>query len=141
MQTTLDWLQQHPQTLWLAGISLGLMILGAVGASIAVVHIPADYFSRTEQPKPGALRLARNILGWLLVVAGIAMLLFPGPGVVALLAGLVLVDFPGRRKTLHWIITRGSVLKGMNSLRRRHGKPPLRIGPSAQNPRSTLAHT
>ncbi|HZW06176.1 MAG TPA: PGPGW domain-containing protein [Phycisphaerales bacterium] len=118
-------MRDHPATPWIAGISIVLAVAGAIGASIAVVRIPADYFVRNERPRPGAGRIARNVLGWLLVIAGLAMLIIPGPGAVALLAGLVLVDFPGRQKLLRWIITRTGVVKGMNRLRKRHGKPPL----------------
>jgi hypothetical protein len=144
VQPFLDWLKDHPGALWLAGVSLILMVAGAIGAAVAVVRIPADYFTRAKPRKVGAAKIARNILGWLLVVAGAVMIVLPGPGAVALLAGLVLVDFPGRAAALRWLITRGSILKGMNNLRKRHGKPPLKIEKHTAKPRkrnpTKLAH-
>jgi hypothetical protein len=40
----------------------------------------------------GAKRLALETLGWLLVVAGIAALVLPGPGLLMLFGGLVLLS-------------------------------------------------
>lgn len=42
----------------------------------------------TERTK----QLAKTMLGWLLVVAGVAALALPGPGLLALFAGLVLLS-------------------------------------------------
>ena len=39
-----------------------------------------------------AQRLAKLILGWLLVVAGVAALTLPGPGLLMLFAGVVLLS-------------------------------------------------
>lgn len=38
------------------------------------------------------MRIAKVVLGWLLVVAGVAALALPGPGLLALFAGLVLLS-------------------------------------------------
>lgn len=47
---------------------------------------------RPIEPKPSLLkRSARVGLGWLLVVVGIAALVLPGPGLLTLFAGLVLL--------------------------------------------------
>jgi hypothetical protein len=55
------------------------------------------------------------------------MLVLPGPGVIVLLVGLVMADFPGKKKAVRWIVSRGSVLKRANRLREKYGRPPLRM--------------
>ncbi|GLZ07848.1 hypothetical protein Acsp03_53140 [Actinomadura sp. NBRC 104412] len=55
-------------------------------------------------PRPSRLRLLRKagvaIAGIALIVAGLAMMVLPGPGIVALLAGLGLLgtEFPAARR-------------------------------------------
>ncbi|MFB4318185.1 PGPGW domain-containing protein [Actinomadura sp. 21ATH] len=57
-----------------------------------------------KRPRSGAVRLARKIgvtiAGLALIVAGIVMLVIPGPGVVAILAGIGLLgtEFPAARR-------------------------------------------
>lgn len=54
-------------------------------------------------PEPTSLaRVARVSTGGLLVVAGLAMLVLPGPGVVTVVAGLAVLerDLPVARRTL-----------------------------------------
>ncbi len=71
------------------------------------------------------LIIGKNLLGGLLIVAGLIMLVTPGQGVLSILLGLVLVDVPGKRKVERKIIERKSVLKVVNRLRARAGQPPL----------------
>ena len=42
--------------------------------------------------KKAARRIALETLGWVLVVAGIAALVLPGPGLLAIFAGLALLS-------------------------------------------------
>jgi hypothetical protein len=48
--------------------------------------------SRTKAVAKHSKRLALEILGWGLVVAGIAALVLPGPGLLAIFAGLVILS-------------------------------------------------
>ena len=70
-------------------------------------------------------KVGKNLLGAVLIVAGIVMFVAPGPGVLTILLGLVLVDIPGRYKLVQKIISRPRIFKAVNSLRRRFGKPPF----------------
>jgi hypothetical protein len=72
-----------------------------------------------------ALRIARNALGVLLVLLGIAMLLLPGQGLITLLVGVLLVDFPGKQRLVQRLLGRPKALKVVNKMREKHGKPPL----------------
>ena len=40
----------------------------------------------------------RNAVGLVLVTAGLAMLVLPGQGIITLLVGIILMDFPGKHR-------------------------------------------
>ena len=72
-----------------------------------------------------AALVLRNAVGWVFVVAGIAMLVLPGQGLLSILAGLVLIDFPGKHRLERRLLGSPGVRRAMNWLRRRAGKPPF----------------
>ncbi|MGH7131231.1 MAG: PGPGW domain-containing protein [Phycisphaerales bacterium] len=117
----LEWLKQHPGLVVSGGLSVVLLVAGILVAPGAVARLPKDFFTRKDH-KPS---LWLNIVGWVLVVAGVAMLILPGPGAVALLAGIVLADFPGKRRFLRWFLAQGRVFEGLNRIRAKRDKPPL----------------
>ena len=60
------------------------------------------------------------VVGILLSIPGV-----PGQGLLTLLAGVVLVDFPGRHRAARAIARWRGVLLGINRLRALLGRPPL----------------
>jgi amino acid transporter len=104
--------------------------------SFIMVKIPADYF-RKDRPrelwsdKPRVLRflgvLAKNLLGLLLVALGIVMSIpgVPGQGILTILLGIMLLDFPGKRDLEHRLVSQPRVLNAINKLRHRFGKDSL----------------
>jgi hypothetical protein len=68
---------------------------------------------------------AKNILGGMLVMAGIAMFVLPGQGLLTLVAGLMLVDFPGKFRLERRLATQRHVWRSINWLRKRYGCEPL----------------
>jgi hypothetical protein len=72
------------------------------------------------------------LLGILLIAVGVVLSVpgIPGQGVLTILLGVMLVDFPGRWKAERWLVSHPGVLAAMNTLRRRFGKPPLREPPA-----------
>lgn len=134
------WLIEHLDTiLWSAGLSVVLLIASLVIVGVVLVKLPPDYFSRTSRSRAeGAasrarrsvwLRVAKNILGWILILAGLAMLVLPGQGLLVLLIGVMLADFPGKFRVERWNITRKRILCSANWLRDKLKKPPLHIEP------------
>lgn len=121
-----DWIAEYRELIITTGASLGLLVLCTVAVGIVLVRIPAEYFQREHRGRRG-WGLVRNIAGWLLIVAGLAMLVLPGPGILVVLIGVMLAEFPGKDRVQKWIISRKGVLKAANGLRRRFGKPPLKI--------------
>ena len=71
------------------------------------------------------LMIGKNALGFILVVAGIIMLVLPGQGVFTILIGIMLLNFPGKYRLERWIVARRPVLRSINWLRRRAGRAPL----------------
>jgi hypothetical protein len=59
------------------------------------------------------------------VLAGIAMLLTPGQGILSIIVGLGMMDFPGKRAILLRVARQKRVLRAVNRLRRRFGRKPL----------------
>lgn len=109
--------------------------LGTVAA--VIVRLPADYF-RDGYASPMAERhpvvrwtgvVVKNAAGALLVVLGLLLSLpgIPGQGLLTILIGVMLLDFPGKRRIERRLISRPRVLAGINALRARFGKAPLRL--------------
>jgi len=107
--------------------SYGLIVIG-------MIKIPADYFSSTyvkeiNRDTHFSLRwaafLVKNIIGFLLIIAGVIMIFTPGPGVPTILLGLIMMDIPGKRPLEAKLIKRPMVLSAVNDLRARYNKPPL----------------
>ena len=119
----------------LAGLVWALL----TGASLAIVlrlalALPEDYFEVERPPLASwtAGRLARNGAGMVLIAVGAALSIpgMPGQGVLTILVGLFLVDFPRRQQLERALARRAGVLPALNRLRARFGRPPLR--PPAQ---------
>lgn len=117
-------------------LGVGLPALSFVAGLLVVVFLPADFFVREEITQGitrgrRALRLAgkvgKNLLGGLTFVAGFVMALplVPGPGVLFMLIGLVLLDFPGKRALISRGLRQPGVLASVNRVRARFGKAPV----------------
>jgi hypothetical protein len=74
-----------------------------------------------------ALWVLRNLLGGALVVAGIAMLVLPGQGILTILIGLLLMDFPGKRRGEIYLLRKRTVARAVNWIRSRAKQPPLEL--------------
>lgn len=115
-------------------IRWGLVIFSVLAVVASVVFVPRflaslprDYL-QAKAPAPQhspLLRVLRNLLGVVLVLLGIAMLLLPGQGLLTLLVGLLLMDFPGKHQLVVRLLSRPQVLAVVNKLRAHRGAPPL----------------
>jgi hypothetical protein len=115
-------------------------IAGFVGSLIAIplilVRLPPHYFDerhpRTwmENHHP-ALRMIghvlKNAIGVILLIAGLAMLVLPGQGILTMLIGISLIDFPGKRQLERKLIGQPAVLHTINKVREKFGRPPLTV--------------
>ncbi len=67
--------------------------------------------------------ITRNIIGLLFVGAGVAMLLLPGQGILTILIGISIMDFPGKHKKIEWLAGKPQVRKALNWMRLKAKKP------------------
>jgi hypothetical protein len=106
--------------------------------SLILVKLPADYFSKKRKtkfwagPRPAlhaAKVIGKNIAGILLVALGVVLSLpgVPGQGLLTVLLGIMLLDFPGRHRLEQKLLSKPSILNTINKLRGRFGKPRLEL--------------
>jgi hypothetical protein len=135
-----EWIARFWESLTWGRIALALLftvitIIASYGLIIiGMIKIPADYFSstyvkETSRDEHFSLRWAalivRNIVGFILIIAGVIMIFTPGPGVPTILLGLIMMDIPGKRPLEAKLIQRPMVLSAVNNLRAKYNKPPL----------------
>ena len=120
---------------WLVAASAVSLLIGVVLAPVMILRIPSDYFlperrvTLTPRSRHPAMRVlilaAKNLLGAVLVVTGLALLFLPGQGLLTLLAGLIVMNYPGKFRFERWLVRRPYVLSVMNWLRVQRGRTPL----------------
>jgi hypothetical protein len=130
-----DWVRNHSQILW--GVSAFSLILCAgtvVALPLLVARIPDDYFVRAGKgfPRRCSQSLSRllylitkNLAGAILVIAGVVMLFIPGQGVLTIMIGIMLMNFPGKRRIALRIVGKRTVLSAVNWMRAQSHHPPL----------------
>ena len=101
-----------------------------------LVKLPANYFHTSHSrdflvDRHKFIRwcglVVKNVLGAVLVGLGLIMALpgVPGQGILTILIGLMLLDFPGKRQLEYKIVSRPKVQRAINKVRTKFGKPPL----------------
>jgi hypothetical protein len=119
-------------------IFVGTFVANIALVSFILVKIPSDYFKKTRKtqfwagPNPAlhaAKVIGKNILGVFLVVLGIILSIpgVPGQGLLTILLGIVLVDFPGKRHLERKLLGRQEIVKTIDRLRKKFDKPPLEL--------------
>ena len=76
-----------------------------------------------------SIPFAKTISLVLFVIAGITMLALPGQGILTILIGISLMNFPGKRKLELRIIGQHTIYKAVNWIRAKAHKPPLQLPP------------
>jgi hypothetical protein len=138
----IDWITQAFASLtWgrvLAGVGMFVIsfTVSLALVSFVLVKLPATYFHTSHSrdfwvDRNRAVRwsglVLKNLVGLILVVLGVIMSLpgVPGQGILTILLGLIMLDIPGKRPLETSLVKRPKVLRSINSLRERFGKPPL----------------
>ena len=126
--------------LWLGlALSVGLAVVSLAIAAAVVVSWPADRFkpgARTTflGARPTAVRVlanfGKNLAGVVLVLLGLVMALpgVPGQGILTMIIGFTLIDFPGKVGFERRLVSRPVVLRPLNAMRVRFHRPPLELG-------------
>lgn len=138
-----EFLQVH--WTWMLLGTLATMVLSGLCFGVAcliLVRLPQTYFSeprqsgcrvRTQAPALHGLMIAiKNICGALILALGMVLAIpgVPGPGILIALLGLMLMDFPAKRR-LEWLLVLNTgAFPLINQLRNRRGRAPLAPGTS-----------
>ena len=141
-----DWLKELTNTLgltgrgvlWLVLFSVVTFLLSIAATIVVLVKLPDTYFKSEHGrefwvERHPVLRwggfVLKNLLGAVLVLFGILMSLpgVPGQGVLTILMGVMLLDFPGKRRLELKLVSRPKVLRAINGIRRRFDRPPLQL--------------
>ncbi|HEX8457484.1 MAG TPA: hypothetical protein VF656_09320 [Pyrinomonadaceae bacterium] len=142
----LDWLKELGNSLGLTGqnvmwvvlFSVVTFVLSIAVSVVVLVKLPDTYFKaehgrefwveRHPVLRWGAV-LLKNLLGLVLVLLGVVMSLpgVPGQGVLTILLGVMLLDFPGKRRLELKLVSRPKVLRTINRIRHRFDRPPLQL--------------
>ncbi len=113
-----------------------MVMIGVISAIIFIISlaimpwilgkVPANYFTNCEKYKSNIIiTTLKNIVGFVLLLAGVVMLVTPGQGIVSIMLGLFLMEFPGKRTLELKLISNESTFKILNWLRSKAGKPPF----------------
>jgi hypothetical protein len=138
MTGIVSWIRDHQDLVELmGGLSLVMFVATLVVFPLVIVFLPEDYFVRHERDPAHqrrqhpavwlALTILKNITGWALIAAGIAMLVLPGQGLLTILIGVTLANFPGKYRLERQLVRRTVVARALNRIRERAGRDPLRL--------------
>jgi len=138
MPDVLSWIREYQGLLeWLAGLSLLMFVVTLVVFPLVIIYLPEDYFVRDRRDPAHQTRrhpavwlvltVLKNVLGVILVVAGAAMLVLPGQGLLTMLIGVTLVNFPGKYALERRIVSRPSVANTLNRIREAAGRARLEM--------------
>ena len=132
-----NWITINEATIWyLAAFSIASFIGTLLLVPVLVIRIPEDYFAEKKRHRwePWAhehplirwsLLIAKNSLGYIIIILGIAMLVLPGQGILTIFIGIMFINFPGKYRLERWVVMRGPLLNTINKLRHRTGRAPL----------------
>lgn len=127
---------------WIAGLSILTFISSMAILPMVIIHMAEDYFlpSYLDRSHKGrsihpALRIStlilKNVLGAILLLAGLIMLFTPGQGLLTIFMGLVLMNFPGKRGLELKLVSRPTVFQALNWIRAKANRPPLLLPASS----------
>ncbi|CAN5923921.1 hypothetical protein BH11MYX4_BH11MYX4_32880 [soil metagenome] len=130
IRSTMDAFTEHralAEALGVAGLVLSL--LASVGGTLlvrrALLEMPADLdrdHGAPLSPTRGALRTAA---GFAVFAAGLVLLVLPGPGLLLMALGLLMVGTRRQGGFVRACLARPRLRRAVNALRARHGRPAL----------------
>ena len=124
----MDLLAEHQYLLWWMGMgSAFVFVISLLSLPWLVAQIPDDYFVPKKR-RPTQWK-ARQPLVRLMVLVGkncLGYVLFlPGQGLLTMVTGLLLIDYPGKFRLERRLVNTPAVRKSLNWLRAKANKPPL----------------
>jgi len=139
-----EWISQRLPENWgttevvlaAAGFTIATAVVSLAVTAAVLIRLPPDHFacapaSAACPSRPPyihwPLLVLKNLLGLVLIALGGMMSVpgVPGQGLLTILIGVMLLDFPGKRRLERWLLRRRGVLAAINKVRARYGRPPL----------------
>ena len=129
----LEWIREHEVLLAILGTSGFLLFIASlIAIPLIFAYMPEDYFMRIARGFPKRkpfrhfLRILKNICGVLLLISGLILLLLPGQGILTIIIGISLIDFPGKHQLQLRLIKMPKVRNSVQWIREKvHHKPLL----------------
>lgn len=133
-----NWLREREDIfVWIGGFSLGTLIVSFITVPVVIRRMPHDYFLETSEGAEAirkqhpVLRISflilKNLLGSILVLGGLIMFVTPGQGVLTLVIGLLLMNFPGKRWLEIRLIRLKPLKRAVDWMRHRAGSRPIEL--------------
>lgn len=133
-----QWARPHEELfVWIGSLSVVTLLVSFIAVPMVVRRMPHDYFLETSEGAEAlrrqhpALRLMflilKNVLGFFLLIGGLLMLVTPGQGILTLVIGLFLIDFPGKRRLEIRLVRWKPLRRAVDWIRRRAGRRPLEL--------------
>ena len=121
------WLENNSYIFFYLGIlSILIFVFSIFGLRLFIIAIPSDYFinkKRVSALKNRSILLwiiyivFKNIIGYVFIIMGLVALVLPGQGILMILIGLMMSDYPKKFDLEKKIITIKTVRKGINWIR------------------------
>lgn len=127
-----------PEWVFEGDFLVGLGVFSAVAfvgslllVPLLVARMPEDYFCNADQHTfihglHPAVRVVvavlKNVVGVVLLFAGFLMLFLPGQGLLTMVLGVALMDFPGKFELEQRLIQKPTIHKPLNWIRKKTGK-------------------
>ena len=122
--------------LWVL-IFVGTFFINLGIVSFILVKLPRDHFKSDKSKRVTGSNatvrvlkvIGKNVAGVLLIALGVVLSLpgVPGQGLLTVLLGVMLVDFPGKDRLEQKLLSKPSIINTINRLRGRFGKPALEL--------------
>jgi len=123
------YLSDHAEALlFLSLISMVLFSVTIICIPLIVIRLQDDFFirdTRTTAPFKSLplhcfMILLKNVAGFFLLTAGFIMLFIPGQGLLTIVMGLILINFPWKKKLELRLLKLTSLQNALNWIRRKN---------------------
>lgn len=120
---------------WLSLSIIIMSIISLVTVPVIIIYLPSDYFIGKKRGDVYYFNLhpilhytlvvAKNLVGIVLLGLGAILLVLPGQGLLTILIGFLMIDFPGKYKVIRTLVNKKPVYKPINWLRKKFNRGPI----------------
>ena len=132
----LEWIRLHEALIGYSALfSLITFLLTLIIVPALIIRMPPDYFTYDREHLKQyhrqhivmriLLLVLKNVFGYVFIVAGIAMLMLPGQGIITILIGITLISFPKKRTLECRIVQNRSIVRTINWMRAKAHRGPI----------------